>query len=94
MLQKENIIQHFQHIITKDDSFPEKPNPASFIHIIETFKLKTENTFAIGDREIDIIAGTKANIKTILFNKHNVQIKSANYYIHDHYDIKNIIKST
>jgi len=33
-LEKENIVNYFKKIITKDDNYPEKPDPKSFISII------------------------------------------------------------
>jgi histidinol phosphatase-like enzyme len=42
------------------DAYPRKPDPAAFNAIIERHGLVRDETMAIGDRDIDVLAGRSA----------------------------------
>jgi HAD superfamily hydrolase (TIGR01509 family) len=57
----------FVEVITRDDGYPRKPDPAAFIAVLRHQGLEPAETLAIGDREIDIQAGRAAGLTTCLY---------------------------
>jgi len=57
----------FSGSITRADRFPRKPDPAAFNAIIERHGLIRDQTMAIGDRDIDVLAGRAAGVATCFF---------------------------
>ncbi len=58
---------YFADCLTADDGYPRKPNPASFEEMIARHHLEREKVLAIGDRDIDVLAGRAAGVRTCLF---------------------------
>ena len=58
-----------------------KPKPAMILKAAEEFNIDLVNSYMIGDRESDIMAGINAGTKTILVKTANkpVEAKEANY---------------
>lgn len=83
----------FETIITKDDGFPEKPNPESFISIIGKFGTSQELFYCIGDRDLDIEAGKNAGIKAIFFSTDGEMREKADFNISDHKQLEKILAS-
>jgi len=50
-----------------DDGYPRKPDPAAFLMLIERHHLRLDETLAIGDRDIDILAAHAAGLPAALF---------------------------
>ncbi|WAA11971.1 HAD-IA family hydrolase [Fervidibacillus halotolerans] len=69
---------YFSAIVTGDDGFPRKPNPASY----EYLHRKHHVDLVIGDRLLDILPGQAIGAKTCLFQNRE---EGADFYI-DHYD--------
>ena len=63
-----NVTGMFADILTRDDGYPRKPDPASFQAMIERHHLPLKEVLAIGDRALDIQAGQGAGIHTCLFS--------------------------
>jgi phosphoglycolate phosphatase-like HAD superfamily hydrolase len=57
----------FAEVVTRDDGYPRKPDPAAFLAILRNQHLDARETLAIGDRELDILAGRAAGLLTCLF---------------------------
>jgi HAD superfamily hydrolase (TIGR01509 family) len=57
----------FAQVITRDDGYPRKPDPAAFVAVLQHQGLDPRETLSIGDREIDILAGRAAGTRTCLF---------------------------
>lgn len=57
----------FAGSVTQDDGYPKKPDPAAFEAAIEKYNLRRVETLAVGDRDIDILAGQAAGLFTCLF---------------------------
>ena len=57
----------FSGCITAADAYPRKPDPAAFNAIIERHGLVRDETMAIGDRDIDVLAGRSAGLFTCFF---------------------------
>lgn len=58
---------YFADCLTADDGFPRKPDPASMNEMIARHHLPREEVLAIGDRDIDVLAGRAAGVRTCLF---------------------------
>ena len=57
----------FADRLTRDDDYPRKPDPASFEEMIHRHGLEREAVLAVGDRDIDVLAGRAAGVRTCLF---------------------------
>lgn len=68
LLEAHRMAPLFSGCIGRDHGFPKKPNPAAFEAIIQLHQLVKAETIAVGDREIDILAGQAAGVKTCLFD--------------------------
>ena len=53
----------------KKTSFNRKPNPGMLLHIIEKYNLSKSESILIGDSDSDTIAGKRAGIKSLKFDK-------------------------
>jgi HAD superfamily hydrolase (TIGR01509 family) len=80
-LTAHNMAHYFADMITGDDNYPRKPDPASFEAMIEKHNFRREETLAIGDRDIDILAGQAAGVRTCFLGA-EPQV-SADYIITD-----------
>jgi phosphoglycolate phosphatase-like HAD superfamily hydrolase len=67
LLVANNMTHYFVGCLARDDGYPKKPHPAAFEAVLETHNLQREETMAIGDRDIDVLAGQAAGIFTCLF---------------------------
>jgi phosphoglycolate phosphatase-like HAD superfamily hydrolase len=67
LLTANNMTQYFAGCLARDDGYPKKPHPAAFEAILKTHNLPREETMAVGDRDIDVLAGQAAGVFTCLF---------------------------
>jgi len=58
----------FLDILTTADGYPRKPDPAGFRALIERNALPRDRVLAVGDRDLDILAGKGAGIATCLYD--------------------------
>lgn len=58
---------YFTDCVTKDDPYPRKPDPTSILALIERYDLDRSQCLAVGDRDLDILAGQRAGIRTCFF---------------------------
>ena len=58
----------FLDILTTDNGYPRKPDPAGFRALIERNALPRDRVLAVGDRDLDILAGKGAGIATCLYD--------------------------
>jgi phosphoglycolate phosphatase-like HAD superfamily hydrolase len=54
-------------IAASDDGYARKPDPEAFEAVIAKQGLVRAETLAVGDRDIDILAGRAAGLRTCLF---------------------------
>ncbi len=59
----------FADTLTVNDGYPRKPDPGGFLALIEKHHLPKLAVLVIGDRELDILAGQAAGVKTCLFGE-------------------------
>ncbi len=57
----------FADCITEEDPFPRKPDPASILALMRRNGLAPSRCLAIGDRDLDIVAGLRAGVMTCYF---------------------------
>ena len=67
LLAAHRMADYFAGWLTHDDGYPKKPDPASFEAALQLHGLKREETMAVGDRDIDILAGQAAGLFSCLF---------------------------
>jgi HAD superfamily hydrolase (TIGR01509 family) len=67
LLAASHLAGYFADCVTNADGYPRKPDPAAFDAVIERHGLRRDETMAIGDREIDVLAGKAAGVVTCLF---------------------------
>lgn len=91
-LYRNNLKKYFIDIVSADENFPLKPDPASFNYIINKYKLKKEETLGIGDRILDIEAARSAGIKSCFFDPGNSKIGVATYNVSKMSDLLTILK--
>lgn len=69
-------MNYFTEIITREDGFGRKPKPDCILYLMEKYSLEPDETLMVGDREIDVLAGKNAGIKSCYFNSHRISIPS------------------
>jgi phosphoglycolate phosphatase-like HAD superfamily hydrolase len=67
LLAANHVSQYFAGCLARDDGYPKKPHPAVFEAALTLHNLRPGETMAVGDREIDILAGQAAGLFSCLF---------------------------
>ncbi len=67
LLEAHAMAHYFTDCIAKEDPYPRKPDPAAYNALIGRYNLDRDRCLAIGDRDIDIVAGQRAGIRTCFF---------------------------
>jgi phosphoglycolate phosphatase-like HAD superfamily hydrolase len=67
LLATHRLTANFGDIISNDDAYPRKPDPAAFVALIEKHHLPRAATLGIGDRDIDVLAAQAAGIRAAFF---------------------------
>ncbi|MCQ2505598.1 MAG: HAD-IA family hydrolase [Lachnospiraceae bacterium] len=81
-MEKFDLAKYFTEFVTMEYAvergFREKPYPDTISHIVERFGLNPDETMMVGDRDIDILAGTNAKIKTCFYKsyEHNREVEA------------------
>ena len=91
-LSRNDFNKYFIEIVSADENFPLKPDPASFNYIIDKYKLKKEETLGVGDRILDIEAANSAGIKSCFFAPEGSKIGVATYNVSKMSDLLTILK--
>mgnify|MGYP005854814503 CR=1 FL=1 len=78
-------------IITREDA-PAKPSPEPVLLACCRMGLSIEECIFVGDSELDMLAGRKAGVKTVLLkNQNNPYSENANFVIDSLWDIFNLL---
>ena len=81
-LEDRDLIDYFQDCITREDGFPNKPNPEAILYLMDKHKIPKLQALMVGDREIDILAADNAGIKSCFFHPDTPEdSQSADYNI-------------
>jgi HAD superfamily hydrolase (TIGR01509 family) len=78
LLATHRLTAYFADIISHDDAYPRKPDPAAFLALIEKHQLPRETTLGVGDRDIDILAAQAAGLRAALFGA-NIGVSSPDF---------------
>jgi HAD superfamily hydrolase (TIGR01509 family) len=74
----------FDDILSSEQGYPLKPDPAMILIVLEKYHLRPAETIFIGDRELDIQAGRAAGVRTCLFG--NLEIPTPVDIMINNYD--------
>ena len=67
LLTTHGLTDLFTDIISHDDGYPRKPDPAAFRTLIERHRLPRDESLAVGDRDLDILAAHAAGLPSAHF---------------------------
>ena len=67
LLATHRLTAYFSGIISHDDAYPRKPDPAAFLALIEQHQLPRDTTLGVGDRDIDVLAAQAAGLRAAFF---------------------------
>ncbi len=76
LLDTHGMTAYFTGVIVRDDGYARKPDPEAFEAVIEKCGLKREETLAVGDREIDVIAGQRAGLFSCYFGSDPIDVEA------------------
>ncbi len=65
LLDKINLLSHFDLIVGSDTTQERKPSPIPVIYVYKTLGIKKDETVIVGDSNYDIEAGKRTGVKTI-----------------------------
>ena len=75
LLTTHEMVSLFADRVTADDGFANKPDPQSFLVMLEKHQLKKNETLAVGDRDIDVLAGQAAGLAACYFGEQPQGVK-------------------
>jgi phosphoglycolate phosphatase len=75
LLEIHDLTDLFADLVTGDDGFPRKPDPAAFNAVIDRQQLDRAVTLAIGDREIDTLGAQAAGLRTCFFGENPYDVE-------------------
>lgn len=67
VLKNIGLYDFFEEIVTGEDGFPKKPDPAAINYLIQKHGLDRSKTFYVGDRTLDVACANNAGIRSILY---------------------------
>ena len=90
LLVVHRMTDHFADRLTSDDGYSRKPDPASFEEMIHRRGLEREAVLAVGDRDIDVLAGRAVGVRTCLFGAVLPEVE-ADYSIADYAELYRLL---
>ena len=67
LLKQLGISSYFLEVVTSENNFKRKPNPEAINYLVKKYNLKTDETYNIGDRKLDIEAAHNSGLGSINF---------------------------
>lgn len=67
LLKQLGISSYFLEVVTSENNFKRKPNPEAINYLVKKYNLKTDETYNIGDRKLDIEAAHNSGLASINF---------------------------
>ena len=92
LLAAHEMAGYFGDMITADDELPRKPDPASFIEMMRRHDIHPGETLAVGDRELDVLAGQAAGVTIFYFGLIPISA-TADYAVSDMRELLSILQS-
>lgn len=71
ILRKNGMVELFTEIVTKDNQFARKPDPEAIYYLLDRYQIHPKEAMIVGDREIEILLGQKAKVKTCFYESGN-----------------------
>lgn len=71
ILRKNGMVELFTDIVTKDNQFARKPDPEAIYYLLDKYQIHPKEAMIVGDREIEILLGQKAKVKTCFYESGN-----------------------
>jgi len=81
LLSAHKMSRYFSGVISKDDGYPPKSNPAAFWIVMEKYNLDKWETISIGDRDIDLVASQDSGVFSCLLDNHTTQANPKSYSV-------------
>lgn len=81
-LEGEGLMPYFAEVVPFSSEFERKPSPSGNLYLMERHGLPAGKTLAIGDRELDILAGKAAGIDACLLHQTGAD-SAADYQLPD-----------
>lgn len=69
LLEAHHLAGCFSDILSLEDGFPRKPDPAMYLESLRRNQLSPAETVGVGDRELDIQAARAAGLRTAFFRR-------------------------
>ncbi len=69
LLDAHGLARLFAGIVSVEQGYPRKPDPAMMLAALEIYALDPAATWMVGDRELDVEAGRAAGLRTCLFGR-------------------------
>jgi phosphoglycolate phosphatase-like HAD superfamily hydrolase len=76
LLETHAFSEYFEDILSVEQGYPRKPDPAMVLATLEKYALDPAKTLLIGDRDLDIQAGRAAGVRTALFDTSGLTISA------------------
>lgn len=90
ILEAHAVAHLFAGVISSQDGYPRKPDPAMIREALSGYHLDPAQTLMVGDRELDIQAGEAAGVGTCLFGELEA-CQPPDYHIHRYSELMKII---
>jgi phosphoglycolate phosphatase-like HAD superfamily hydrolase len=91
LLTAHKMAPYFTEILAGDDHYPRKPDPTAFETVIKKHNFSLAETLAIGDRDLDILAGQAAGVRTCFFGPELDDEVKPDFTITDFADLHHLI---
>jgi phosphoglycolate phosphatase-like HAD superfamily hydrolase len=82
---------YFADILSQEQGYPRKPNPAMVVAMLTIHALNYDDTLLMGANEVDNQAGRAAKVRTCIFRRALLS-QPANYQINDYNELLAILK--
>lgn len=79
-LAQADLTRYFTEVVSAGATFARKPAPAGNLYLMEKYGLDPARTLAVGDRELDILAGKNAGADACLFAPGGAEAETAADY--------------
>ncbi len=91
-LEKHGLLEYFTDAVTSEiNTMPSKPAPDTNLYLIKKYNLNPATTVMLGDRDVDIVSGASAGIKTCLFDEfRNSGHIVCDYCVYDTQDLASV----
>lgn len=85
---------YFSADLAESNSYRRKPNPGMIIEAIDKWNIDILNSWMIGDKQSDVIAGKSAGVRTVLLHFDiKKRIPEADYFFKNLIETLNLFKS-